>query len=224
MGVQVMTVSQPCTCPPLARGVSETPETPAMVGSKLMADPKSEVTGLLLAWCQGDSKALFQLMPLVEEELRRMAKRYMRREDADHTLQPTALVNELYLKLVNQRHVHWRNRAHFFSFAAEMMRRILVDHARLRRAEKRGEGMKTVSLEEISDVPERLDVDLIALDDALRSLAEVDERQSRIVELRSFAGLSHEEVGEVLGISPRTARREWRTARLWLSQEMRRQC
>lgn len=185
------------------------------------ADPQSEVTHLLLAWSGGDKTALERLMPLVEDELRKIAKRHMSHEARNHTLQPTALVNELYLKLVDQRRVRWQNRAHFFGTAAKSMRRILVDHARIRQAEKRGDGAKPVSLEEISDVPEKQDVDLIALDDALKSLAEVDERQSRIVELSFFVGLSHEEIGEVLGTSPRTVRREWRTARLWLHKAMR---
>ncbi len=186
-----------------------------MIGSR-------DVTELLLDWGKGDADALERLVPLVEAELRQIARRYMRRESGGHTLQPTALVNELYLKLVDQRRVRWQNRAHFYGSAANIMRRILVDHARARDAAKRGRGAKPVSLQEISDVPEKADIDLIALDDALESLAEVDPRQSRIVELRYFAGLGHREIGEVLEISDRTVRREWRTARLWLHQEMRR--
>ncbi len=187
-----------------------------------MCDRQRDVTELLLDWSEGDENALARLIPLVEVELRRIARRYMRREARNHTLQPTALVNELYMKLVDQRRVQWRNRAHFFGSAAHIMRRILVDHARVRDAGKRGKGAKPVSLQEISDVAVKPDVDLIALDDALSALAEVDERQSRIVELRYFAGLGHEEIGEVLGLSARTVRREWRTARLWLHREMRR--
>ena len=187
-----------------------------------MCDRPRDVTELLLDWSDGDGSALGRLIPLVEVELRRIADRYMRREAKGHTLQPTALVNELYLKLVDQRRVRWQNRAHFFGSAANIMRRILVDHARVRDADKRGKGAKPVSLDEISDVAAKADVDLVALDDALSSLAEVDERQSRIVELRYFAGLGHREISEVLGTSERTVRREWRTARLWLHQEMRR--
>ncbi len=185
-----------------------------------MIDRQRDVTELLLDWSEGDEAALGRLIPLVEVELRRIARRYMRREAKNHTLQPTALVNELYLKLVDQRRVQWRNRAHFYGSAANIMRRILVDHARIRDAEKRGQGAKPLSLEDVNDVSAKSDVDLIALDDALESLAEVDPRQSRIVELRYFTGLGHQEIGEVLGISARTVRREWRTARLWLHQEM----
>ncbi len=187
-----------------------------------MADPQPDVTELLLDWGEGDDGALGRLMPLVEAELRRIAKRHMRREAAGHTLQPTALVNELYLKLIDQRRVQWRNRAHFFGSAANIMRRILVDHARAKGAAKRGRGDKPLALDQVSEPSPEPDVDLIALDDALTALAEVDERQSRIVELRYFTGLSHREIGEVLAASERTVRREWRTARLWLHREMRR--
>ena len=186
-----------------------------------MRAQQSDVTRLLVAWSQGDSEALGRMMPLVENELRQIARRYMRGEARGHTLQPTALVNELYLKLAGQHTVRWKDRTQFYGFAAEMMRRILVDYARIRLAEKRGKGAKPASLEEISDVPEKRDLDLIALDDALKCLAEIDERQGRIVELRFFAGLGHEEIAEILEISARTVRREWRTARLWLHQEMR---
>lgn len=188
-----------------------------------MVDLQRDVTELLLEWGEGDEHALKRLIPLVEVELRRIAKRYMRREARNHTLQPTALVNELFLKLVDQRRVQWKNRAHFFGSAANIMRRILVDHARIRDAAKRGQGAKALSLDEISEAAAKTEVDLLALDDALSSLADVDPRQSRIVELRYFTGLGHQEIGEVLGISARTVRREWRTARLWLHQEMHRQ-
>ena len=187
-----------------------------------MSDRPRDVTGLLEDWNEGDGAALGRLIPLVEAELRRIARRSMRREAAGHTLQPTALVNELYLRLVGQRRVQWRNRGHFYGSVATIMRRILVDHARVRGAGKRGKGARPVPLEEISQVVPKPDLDLVALDDALSSLAQVDERQSRIVELRYFAGLGHREIGEALGISARTARREWRTARLWLHREMRR--
>ncbi len=185
-----------------------------------MPEKTGEVTCLLLAWTDGDRAALERLMPLVEQELRRIARRYFDREHRGHTLQPTALVNEVYLRLVDRRSVQWKNRAHFFGFAAQMMRRILVDHARIAHAEKRGDGKRALSLEEITDLPIRSDSDLIALDDALESLAEVDGRQARVVELRYFAGLTNAEIGEALGISTRTVKREWRTARLWLHQEL----
>ena len=185
-----------------------------------MAETDGEITQLLLAWSGGDRAAFDHLMPRVEAELRRIARRHFSREDAGHTLQPTALVNELYLRLVDRRRVRWSNRAHFFGFAAQAMRRILVDHARVRDAEKRGQGRRNLSLEEVDEASVKREVDLVALDDALRSLAEIDPRQSRLVELRYFGGLTNEEVAEVLGISPRTAYREWRTARLWLKQAL----
>ena len=185
-----------------------------------MPEVDGEITRLLVAWSGGDQAALDHLMPRVETELRRIARRHFAREDAGHTLQPTALVNELYLRLVDRRSVRWNNRAHFFGFAAQAMRRILVDHARVRDAEKRGQGRRNLSLEEIDEASVTREIDLVALDDALTSLAEIDPRQSRLVELRYFGGLTHEEVAEVLGISPRTAYREWRTARLWLKHAL----
>ena len=188
----------------------------------VMPESREDVNGLLVAWSDGDRTALARLMPLVEQELRRIAWRHFGREDRNHTLQPTALVNEVYLRLVERRRVQWKNRAHFFGFVAEMMRRILVDYARVRQAGKRGAGRRPLSLEEISELPVKQDPDLIALDDALKCLAEVDERKSRVVELRFFAGLSNPEIAGVLGISTRTVKREWRTARLWLLQELRR--
>ncbi len=183
-----------------------------------MPESDGEITQLLLAWSEGDQDAFDRLMPLVETELRQIARRHFAREGSGHTLQPTALVNELYLRLAGRRRVRWSNRAHFLGFAAQTMRRILVDHARVRNAEKRGQGQRNLSLEEVDEVSASREVDLVALDDALRSLAEIDPGQSRIVELRYFGGLTHDEVAEVLGISPRTAYREWRTARLWLRQ------
>jgi RNA polymerase sigma factor (TIGR02999 family) len=185
-----------------------------------MTDETQEITDWLLAWSDGDQNALEHLMPMVERELRRMARRYFERENSNHTLQPTALVNELYLRLLGRRSVQWKNRAHFFGFSAQMMRRILVDHARIRRAEKRGDGLRNLSLEEVSDVSLQHNPDLVALDDALKTLAAFDPRQARVVELRYFAGLDNEEIAEVLGISTRTVKREWRTARLWLHQEL----
>ena len=185
-----------------------------------MEHKKGEVTRLLLAWTDGDETALEQLMPLVAEELRRIAKRYMEGERRDHTLQPTALVNEVYLRLVDRRSVSWRNRAQFLGFAAHMMRRILVDHARIRQADKRGGGEKPFPLDELTDLVEEQDRKLIALDQALKSLADIDERQSRVVELNHFAGLTYEEIGEVLGVSEATVKRDWRAARAWLAEQI----
>jgi RNA polymerase sigma factor (TIGR02999 family) len=184
-----------------------------------MSDP-SEVTGLLLAWSDGDEAARERLMPLVFDELRRIARRYLDREGREHTLQPTALVNELYLKLIDRRRVQWKNRAQFFGVAAEMMRRILVDYARGRLTQKRGREYVSVPLEESRVGAEEQDFELVALDDALKTLAELDPRQAKVVELRFFAGLTHEEIGEVLEISATTVKREWRTARLWLRREI----
>lgn len=181
---------------------------------------KSEVTELLLAWSDGDRAALDRLMPLVFAELRRMAGRYLDGEDPRHTLQPTALVSELYLRLVDRRRVQWRNQAHFFGFAAQLMRCILVDHARGRQTEKRGKGHRPLSIEALIDLPERRDLEILMVDEALTTLAREDERQARIVELRFFAGLNYEEIGEILSISPTTVKREWATARLWLFREL----
>jgi RNA polymerase sigma factor (TIGR02999 family) len=185
-----------------------------------MSDIKSEVTQLLLAWSEGDAAALSRLMPLVFEELRRMARRYLDGEDPRHTLQPTALVNELYLRLVDRRKVHWQNQAHFFGFAAQMMRRILVDHARGRQTDKRNKGNRPLSIEALIDLPERRDLEVLLVDEALTALARVDERQARIVEMRFFAGLSNEKIGEILKIHASTVKREWATARLWLLREL----
>jgi RNA polymerase sigma factor (TIGR02999 family) len=181
---------------------------------------RSDVTQLLLAWNSGSQEALNQLLPLVYQELRRMAERYLKRERADHTLEATALVHEAYLKLVDQQRVEWQNRAHFFGIAAQAMRRILVDHARTRQAGKRGSGSARITLDENLNVSDERAVDLLALDDALRTLAEVDPQKSRIVELRYFGGLSIEETAEVLGIGTATVIRQWRLARAWLYNEI----
>jgi RNA polymerase sigma factor (TIGR02999 family) len=183
-------------------------------------DLQADVTGLLVNWSNGDQQALEDLMPLVYSELRRLAKAYLRRERSDHTLQSTALVNEAFLRLVNQRNVQWKSRAHFFGIAAQLIRRILVDHARAHQADKRGAGAFKLSLDEAIGVPEKRDLDLVALDDALQRLTELDPQQSRIVELRFFAGLSIEETAEVLGISTATVKREWSTARAWLYRDL----
>jgi RNA polymerase sigma factor (TIGR02999 family) len=175
-----------------------------------------EITQLLMNWSQGDKAALDQLVPLVYPELRRLAKRHMNRENPAHTLQTSALINEAYLKLVDQQNVHWQNRAHFFAVAAQVMRHILVDHARTRNYAKRGGGASKLPLDEAAAVTERRAAELIALDDALRDLARLDERRSQIIELRFFGGLSLEETAEVMNISPSTVQREWRAAKAWL--------
>jgi RNA polymerase sigma factor (TIGR02999 family) len=178
-----------------------------------------EVTALLRDWSSGDRRALERLMPLVYGELRRLAASYLRAERSDHTLQPTALVHEAYLRLVDQRAVSWTNRAHFFGISAHLMRRILVDHARKRHAAKRAAAYRVTAAPTVSISPDR-DPELLALDTALLDLAKLDARQARIVELRFFAGLTVEETAEVEGISAATVKREWRTARAWLRREI----
>jgi RNA polymerase sigma factor (TIGR02999 family) len=186
--------------------------------------PKSskEVTQLLLAWNGGDKEALDRLMPLVYDELRRLARRYMMRESPGHTLQTTALVNEAYMRLVDWKNVQWQNRAHFFGVSAQLMRRILVDFARSRQQLKREGAAQPVSLDEALVVSSERGQDLVALDDALKALAEIDERKSRIVEMRFFGGLSVEETAEVVGIAPITVMREWTKAKAWLYRELNR--
>jgi RNA polymerase sigma factor (TIGR02999 family) len=185
----------------------------------MTASPK-DVTQLLADWSHGDREALDKLMPLVYDELRRVASHYLRRERPGHTLQTTALVHEAYLRLVDQKDVRWENRAHFFSIAAEAMRRILVEHARSHHAAKRGGGGPKLSLDEAVDWPEERAVDLVALDDALTSLTAIDPQKSRIVELRFFGGLTMEEVAQLLGVSLATVERGWRIAKLWLRREI----
>jgi RNA polymerase sigma factor (TIGR02999 family) len=179
------------------------------------------VSKLLLNWGQGDQGAREALIPLVYDELRRLARRYLRRERPDHTLQSAALVNEAYLRLIRQDQPQWQNRAHFFGVAAQLMRHILVDHARNRAAAKRGAGAPRLTLDPDVALPQARDVDLVALDDALNQLAALDPQQSRLVELRFFGGLSIEETSVVLSVSPATVKREWATARAWLQREMR---
>jgi RNA polymerase sigma factor (TIGR02999 family) len=182
-----------------------------------MTTPSSqEVTRLLLAWRDGDESALEKLAPLVYDELHQLAARYMRRESPGHTLQTSALVNEAFIRLIDQQEVQWQNRAHFFGIAAQLMRRILLDHARSRARAKRGGGVLRVSFDEGAIVSGQRAAELIALDDALNALAAFDSRKSRIVELRFFGGLSNEEVAEVMGMSLRTVEREWRKAKAWL--------
>jgi RNA polymerase sigma factor (TIGR02999 family) len=179
------------------------------------------ITGLLIDWGKGDQAALEKLMPLVYNELRRLASNYLRRERASHTLQPTALVNEAYLKLVDQRNAKWQNRAHFFGISAQLMRRILVDHARQHQAVKRGgskqERLSITSVEQVAKQPE---VDLLALNEAMDELTLMDPQQAQIVELKFFGGLSIDETAEVLGISHATVERDWKMARAWLRQQL----
>jgi RNA polymerase sigma factor (TIGR02999 family) len=178
------------------------------------------VTQLLIDWSRGDQAALDSLMPLVYQELRRLAHCYMRRERVGHTLQTTALINEAYLRLVEQQHVQWHNRAHFFAISAQLMRRILVDHARSHARAKRGGGVLKMSLDEALVPSQKRAAELVALDDALQSLATVDLRKSQVVELRFFGGLSVEETAEVLKVTPMTVTRDWKTAKAWLHREM----
>jgi RNA polymerase sigma factor (TIGR02999 family) len=186
-----------------------------------MAAPSAQnVTRLLQAWSQGKDAALEELLPLVHQELRRLARRYMFGERPGHTLQTTALVNEAYLRLVNSRQVNWQNRAHFFAISAQLMRRILVDYARAHGYQKRGGGVPKVTLDEALMGPQEKGHDLVALDDALKALADVDPRKSKVVELRFFGGLSVEETAEVLKVSPDTIMRDWRLAKAWLAREM----
>ncbi len=180
--------------------------------------PQDEVTHLLVAWSQGDRDALDKLLPLVYQELKRIADRYLKRERAGHTLQTTALVHEAYFKLIDQTRVEWQNRAHFFGVAAQAMRRILVDHARRHHSEKRA-GVKISLDEELNLAAERAS-ELVALDEALITLAELDPQKSRIVELKFFGGLSIEETAEVLGIGTATVIRQWRLAKAWLYAEI----
>jgi RNA polymerase sigma factor (TIGR02999 family) len=178
------------------------------------------VTELLADWSKGDQEALNKLIPLVYDELHKLASRYLRRERPDHTLQTTAVVHEAYLKLVNQRDANFENRLHFFAVAAQIMRRILVDYARRHHASKRGGDLYKLSLDEALVTSEEKGADLLALDEALERLAAIDERQSRVVELRVFAGLTLEETAQALNISPSTVRREWSMAKAWLHKEI----
>ena len=182
--------------------------------------PSRDITALLGAWSRGNRSALNQLLPVVYAELRRIAGRQLRSERANHTLQPTALVHEVYLRLVDQRHVDWQNRAHFFGVAAQVMRRILVDHARRHSASKRGEGVRCVSIDEAKEVAASNEIPILALDHALARLEEVDSDLAKIVELRAFGGLTIEEAAHVLNVSPSTAKRDWRTAKAWLNRAL----
>ena len=179
-----------------------------------------DVTELLIEWSNGDKAALDKLMPLIHEELRRLAHHYMSHERPGHTLQTTALVNEAYLRLVNRKGVHWQNRAHFFAIAATLMRSLLVDHARSHAYAKRGGDARKITIDEAMIVSQERAAEVVALDDVLKQLAIFDPQQSRIVELRFFGGLTIDETAEVLGLSPATIKREWSTARAWLYREL----
>ncbi|HEY3663700.1 MAG TPA: sigma-70 family RNA polymerase sigma factor [Chthoniobacterales bacterium] len=187
----------------------------------MISSPAREnVTRMLIDWGKGDPDAPARLMPFVYEELRQLARQYLQRERSDHTLQATGLVHEAYLRLVDQSTTTWQNRAHFFGVAAQVMRRVLVDYARAHRAEKRSGGWDKLAFDEALTPALERGVDLIALDDALKDLLAIDPRQSQIVELRFFGGLTNEEIGEVLDVSPSTVKREWRLAKAWLRREI----
>lgn len=188
----------------------------ATILTPMIAPPRQQVTQILIDWSEGDLEAADRLMPLVYDELRHLARSYLQSERAGHTLQATGLVHEAYLRLVDQTSVAWQNRAHFFRVAAQVMRRILVDHARRLQTSKRGGEWEKVEFDEALALAPSRSVDLIALDDALQDLAQLKPEHSQIVELRFFGGLTFEEIGEVLDISSRTAEREWRMARAWL--------
>ena len=187
------------------------------------ADRRRHVTTLLVKWSDGDDAAMEELLPLVYDELRRLARGQMSREREDHVLQATALVNEAFLRLVDIHHIQWRNRTHFFAMAARLMRRILVEHARARAFRKRGGGAPHVTFDENLTSPQSTPHDLVALDDALNTLASVHERKARVVELRHFGGLSVEETAGVLDVSPETVMRDWKFAKNWLLRELSRQ-
>ena len=177
-------------------------------------------TELLRAWNEGDGSALDKLIPLVYDELYRLARRYMRQERPDHTLQATSLVNEAYLRLIDVNRIEWRNRSHFLALAAQMMRRILVEFARNRHRQKRGGGAVQVSLDDVPELPDSKEHDLVALSDALSGLATFDARMSQVVELRFFGGLTVDETADVLSVSPETVMRDWKTAKAWLLREI----
>lgn len=182
--------------------------------------PPTDVTGLLQKWTAGDKSAIDQLTPLIYAEVHKLAHRHLRRERRDHTLQSTALVHEAWLRLIDQKQAKWRDRAHFFAVSGQMMRRILVDHARAQQRDKRGGGAQLLVLDEAIDLPRQRSLELIALDDALQDLARLDARQSHVIELRFFAGLSIDETAEALGISKATVNRDWITGRAWLLREL----
>jgi RNA polymerase sigma-70 factor (ECF subfamily) len=189
----------------------------------LQPNSSNQVTELLARWSNGEEDAREKLVPLVYDELRRLARRCLAGRPQDHTLQSTALVHEAYLRLVGRNEVHWQNRVHFFAVAARLMRGILVDHARMRHASKRGGNNLTLTLDDALASPKQRELDLVALDDALNALSALDPKQGQLVELRFFAGLSIEDTSHVLGVSPATVKRDWSTARAWLYREMNRE-
>ncbi len=208
----------PAQAPPSIRVVSIKADHKT---ERWMAQPSThEITDLLLAWSAGEREALERLTPLIHQELRRLARGYLRGERAGHTLQTTALVNEAYLRLIDAGRMRWQNRAHFFAVSAQLMRHILVDFARSRRNLKRGGGTAQVSLDEAMTIAPERGAELVALDDALTALAKLDERQSKVVELRFFGGLTETEIAEVLKVSPRTVSSDWGLARSWLLREL----
>lgn len=187
-----------------------------------MTNASEDVTRLLVEWSGGDREALDRLVPFIYDELHRIAERQFRRERADNTLQPTALVNELYLRLIKQTGVNWQNRSQFFGIAAKIMRQVLVDRARARNAGKRGSGNYKLDLTDVGDIPDKTEgLDLLALDQALERLASFDEQQTRIVEMKFFGGLSIDETASAIGVSPATVKREWALAKAWLFIELR---
>ena len=186
----------------------------------MIVPPEKEVTRLLEAWSHGSQEALDELMPLVYEELRRMAKNYMNSQSSGHTLQTTALIHEAYIKLSDQKDKKWQNRAHFFAVAAQAMRHILVDHARSHQTQKRGGETQIISLDQVAEISDKRSAEIIALDEALQELEKLDARKSRVVELRYFAGLNEEETAAVLKISRQTVQRDWSFAKGWLFREL----
>jgi len=186
----------------------------------LKSPARHQITELLAEWREGNQSALDELYPLVYDELHRLARRYMSRERKDHTLQTTALINEAYVRMVDQKNVNWANRSHFFAISAQIMRRILIDHARRHAYAKRGGGAQQVSLEEVAALVPEQGRELMRLDEALKSLAERDPRRSQVVELRYFGGLNNEEIAGVLQVSENTVTRDWNMARAWLYQQL----
>src|SRR5437773_5543270 len=187
---------------------------------RVPSSPPHEITQLLAEWSEGNQAALDKLYPLVYRELRRLAHGYLKRERKGHTLQTTALINEAYLRLVDQKHIHWANRSHFFGISARIMRRILIDHARRYGYQKRGGDAQRISLDEVAMVAKARARELLMLDEALNSLAQMDPRRSQVVELRYFGGLNNEEIAVVLKISENTVTRDWNMARAWLYQQL----
>jgi RNA polymerase sigma factor (TIGR02999 family) len=186
----------------------------------MSSDPQHEVTQILQNWSGGDSEAPARLMPFVYDEMRRLARVFLAKERGNHTLQPTALVHEAYVRLIDQTRVNWQNRAHFYGIAASMMRRVLIDHARAHATDKRGGASIHLSIDDVQVPVEERAAALLDLDEALERLKEMDERKCKIVEMRFFGGLSDEEIAEVLNVSTRTVLRDWKTARLWLYREL----